>query len=318
MLATSFLAFKAETTVGTWATPTFAANALTVRKLDITPFNVTTLKRSIEQPFAGSVPSIPSGIHRGLSFEIELSGSGTANTAVAWAAILNSAMFGTAVPTGTQVGYPLTSAGDGGAASVLALKDTLLHEMTYVRGNVMFKFIEKQTPYLQFDGLGIFRNDPDIYIAGASTGISLASYPAPVEVNLANTVFSIDTFTLGMREFTLDLGMSAKLYTTTGMRGIIFDKDDSKDRRGAKVTAKFELPAPGTKNYSASIIAGTQVALSLTHGITAGNIIQIASSSLLIETITWTEEDNRIFGNITGVLVPTGSTGNNEFTFVTK
>lgn len=317
-LATSFLAFKAETTVGTWATPTFAANALTVRNLRIDPFNVSTLRRNVELPYAGSRPSVPSGIHRGLGFEIELSGSGTANTAVAWAAILNSAMFGTPVPTGIQVGYPLVSTGDGGAASVIALKDTLAHEMTYCRGNLVFNFTEKQTPFLAFDGLGIFRTDNQIYTAGSSSGISLATYPAPVEVNLANTAISIDTFTLGVREFKLDLGLSPKLYTTTGMRGIIFDKDDSKDRRGAKVTAKFELPDSASKNYSASIVAGSQVAFSLAHGITAGNIIQLASSSLIIETISYSEEDNRVFANISGVLVPTGSIGNNEFTFATR
>lgn len=317
-LDTSFLTFKAESPVGTWSAPTFALNALTVRNLRIDPFNVATLRRNIEQPFAGSRPSVPSGIHRGLGFEIELSGSGTANTAVPWAAILNSAMFGTPVPTGVQVGYPLTSAGDGGAASVTALKDTLAHEMTYVRGNIGFNFVEKQTPFLAFDGLGIFRTDGQIYAAGSSSGISLATYPAPVEVNLANTVISIDTFTLGVREFRLDLGLSPKLYTTTGMRAIIFDKDDSKDRRGAKVTAKFELPDSATKNYSASIVAGSQIAFSLAHGTVAGNIIQLASSSLIVETMTYSNEDNRVFANVTGVLVPTGSGGNNEFTFVTR
>lgn len=316
-LDTSFVACKAESPVGTWAAPTFALNALTVRNLRIDPFNANTLRRNIETPTAGSRPSVPSGIHRGFGFEIELSGSGTANTAVPWVTLLNMMLFGAAVPTGVQVGYPLSSTGDGGANSLLLLKDTLMHEARFARANAVFNLTEKQTPFVAIDGLALFRTPGEVYTAGASTGISLATYPAPVEVNLANTAISLDTFTLGVREFTLDLGMSPQLYTTTNQQAIIFTKDEAKDRRGAKFTLKFELPDSASKNYSASLVAGSQIAFSVAHGLTAGNIIQFASSSAIIETMSSSSEDNRIFATITGVLVPTGA-GNNEFTFVTK
>ena len=316
-LDTSFLAVKAETTPGVWAAPAFAVNALTLRNLRIDPFNVATLRRNVELPFAGSRPSLPSGVHRGFGFELELSGSGTANSAVSWAAVLNMMMFGAAVPTGVQVGYPLTSAGDGGANSLLLLKDTLMHEARFARASAVFNFTEKQTPFLAVDGLALFRTEGEVYTAGTSSGIALATYPAPVEVNLANTVISLDGFTLGVREFTLDLGLAPSLYSTTGQRAIIFGKDEAKDRRGARFTMRFELPDSASKNYSASIVAGSQIAFALTHGLTAGNILQLASSSAIVETITYSAEDNRIFASISGVLVPTGS-GNNEFTFVTK
>lgn len=317
-LDTSFLAVKAESPAGTWATPTFATNAQTIRNLRIDPFNVSTQRRNIEQPYAGSRPSLPSGVHSGFGFELELSGSGTVNTAVAYAPVFNMMLFGAAVPAGAQVGYPLSSAGDGGSNSMLLLKDTTGHEARGARANAVFNFTEKQTPFIAVDGLALIRTDGEIYKTIASTGISLTTAPAPVEVNLANTVITLDGFTLGVREFTLDLGMTPSLYTTTGQRAIIFGKDEAKDRRGAKFTMKFELPDPTAKNYSASITAGSQIAFSLTHGLTAGNIIQIASSSAIVETITYVAEDNRIFATITGVLVPTGATGNNEFTFVTK
>lgn len=319
-LDTSFLAVKAETTPGTWATPTFAANALTVRSLRIDPFNATTLRRNIEQPFAGSRPSLPSGVHRGFGFELELSGKGAglAGSVAAWAPVLNMMLFGAAVPSASEVAYPLTSAGDGGANSLLLLKDTLMHEARGARANAVFNFTEKQTPFVAIDGLALFRTDGEVYTAGASTGIALANYAAPVEVNLANTVITLDGFTLGVREFTLDLGLSPSLYTTTNQRAIIFGKDEAKDRRGAKFTMKFELPDSASKNYSASLAAGSQIAFSLVHGVTSGNIVQLSSSSAIIETISYSSEDNRIFASVAGVLVPTGSAGNNEFTLVTK
>ena len=316
-LATSFLANKVETPAGTWAAPTFAANAQTIRNLDIQPFNANVLKRNIDRGFAGARPSVPTAQHRGYSFEMELAGSGTANTAAVWQTMLRGSLFGAGVPAGAQVGYPLSSAGDGDALSMLLLKDTIMHEVRGARGNVVFSFTEKQTPFMAFSGLGLFRTAGEVYKAGASTGLSLASYPAPVEVNLENTVISLDTFTLGVREFSVDMGMKTQLYSTTGSRQIIFGKDDDGDRRSVKFRATFELPDSASKNYSASLTAGSAVPFSVAHGLTAGNIINLTSAVAVMETLTYSEDANRLFATITGVCPPS-SAGNDEIVLVTK
>jgi hypothetical protein len=316
-LATSFLAAKPEVTPGTWSAPTLAANALTVRNLTIDPFNTATLRRNIDKGFAGANPSIPSAVHRGYSFEMELAGSGTANTAVLWQTMLRGSMFGAGVPAGAQVGYPLTSTGDGDALSMMLLKDIILHEVRGARGNAVFTFNEKALPFVAFTGLGLFRTAGEVYKAGSSAGLSLAAYPAPVEVNLENTVITLDTFTLGVREFSLDLGMKTQLYSTTGSRQVIFGKDDEGDRRAAKFRMSFELPDSASKNYSASLAAGSVLPFTLVHGATAGNIIELSSTRAIAETISYSEDANRLFATVTGVCVPSAS-GNDEIVLVTK
>ena len=316
-LATSFLAAKVETTPGTWAAPTLAADALTIRNLTIDPFNTATLRRNIDKGFAGANPSIPSNVHRGYSFEMELSGSGTANTPVLWQTMLRGSMFGAGVPGGSSVSYPLTSTGDGSALSLFLLKDTILHEVRGARGNAVFTFNEKGLPIVAFSGLGLFRTAGEVYKAGASTGLSLGAYPAPVEVNLENTVITLDTFTLGVREFSLDLGMKTQLYSTTGSRQVIFGKDDEGDRRAAKFRMSFELPDSASKNYSASLAAGSIIPFTLVHGTAAGNIIELSSARAIAETITYSEDANRLFATVTGVCTPNGA-GNNDFVLVTK
>ena len=317
--ATQFVAATTETTPGTWISPSFAADTIITRNMTVEPIRAQTLRRNIDQPFAGARPSIPSAIHRAYSYEVELIGSGTANTAVTWQALLRAALFGAGVPTGVQVGYPLISTGDGGSISQLLLEDTLLHEALGCRHNLVFNFPEKGYPFIKVDGLGQFRTAGQVYAAGSSAGLVLpTAAPAPVEVNLENTVISLDGFTLGVRNFSLDLGLGPELYSTTNQRVIIFGSSDEKDRRGAKFSVTFELPDSASKNYSSVIVAGTQIAFSLTHGLVAGNIIQLASASAIVEGLTYSRESNRVFATMTGVMVPTGAAGNNEFTFVTK
>lgn len=316
-LATSFLAAKVETPAGTWAAPTLALNALTVRNLTIDPFNTATLRRNIDRGFAGANPSTPSAVHRGYSFEMEMAGSGVANTAALWATMLRGSMFGAGAPAGAQVGYPLTSTGDGDALSMLLLKDTILHEMRGARGNAVFTFNEKALPFVAFTGLGLFRTAGEVYKAGSASGLSLATYPAPIECNLENTVVTLDAFTLGVREFSVDMGMKTQLYSTTGSRQIIFGKDDEGDRRAVKFRMSFELPDAGAKNYSASIAAGSVLPFTLVHGATAGNILEVSSSRGIVETIGYSEDANRLFANVTGVCVPS-ATGNDEIVLVSK
>lgn len=316
-LATSFFAAKIETPPGTWATPTLAVNALTVRNLTISPFNTTPLRQNIDTGFAGARPSVPSATHRGYSFEMEMAGSGVAATAALWQTMLRGSMFGAGVTAGAQVGYPLTSAGDGDALSMLLLKDTILHETRGARGNVVFNFNEKALPFMAFNGLGLFRTPGEVYKAGSSAGLSLATYPAPVEANLENSVITLDTFTLGARSLVVDMGMKTQLYSTTGSRQVVFGKDEEGDRRAVKFTATFELPDSAAKNYSASLSAGSAVPFTLTHGLTAGNIIQLSAGRAIMETLTYSEDANRLFATITGVCPPS-SAGNDDIVLVSK
>jgi hypothetical protein len=316
-LATSFLAAKIETPPGVWSAPTLALNALTVRNLTIDPFNTAPLRRNTDRGFAGANASIPSAVHRGFSFEMEMAGSGTANTAALWQTMLRGSMFGAGVPTGVQVGYPLTSAGDGDALSMLLLKDTILHEMRGARGNVVFNFAEKAAPFMAFTGLGLFRTAGEVYKTGSAAGLSLAAYPAPVEVNLENTVITLDGFTLPARSLVVDLGMKTQLYSTTGSRQIVFGKDDEGDRRAVKFTATFELPDAATKNYSASLAAGSPVPFTLVHGLNAGNIIQLSAAQAVMETISYSEDVNRLFATITGVCPPSAA-GNDDIVLVSR
>lgn len=314
-LDTTVLAAVPETVPGTRQAPSLTTNALVSFNYNPVPMQANEVRRSIDLPFPGRRPALKTGVIARHPFSVELSGAGTANAVPFWAPLLRGCMFGASVPNGViNCGHPLSSVGDGGALSLDGWKDNIRHQAFGMRGNAVFDFTEKALPRIDFDFLGLIVTGPPA-TANTPGAVTLPTYPSPVEVNLANTAIVLDGFTLGCRSFSLDLGMKTTLYSTTGSRSIIFDKAEDGDRRSAGGTLVAELPDPTAKTYFADILAGTPRAFSLTHGITAGNIITIASSVFVPLDITYSVENNRIFMNMPFALVP--SAANNDFTLTT-
>lgn len=315
-LDTTIIAAVPETVAGTRQAPSLATNALTVFGFNPVPIQSSEVRRAIDVPYAGRRPSLKTGVHSRVPFSVELSGAGAAAGVPFWAPLLRGCMFGASVPNGAiDCAHPLTSVGDGGALSIDWWKDNARQQLFCGRGNAVFDFTEKQLPGLAFDLLALIVAGVPVQ-ANTAGAVTLPTYPAPVEVNLANTAITLDGFTLGCRSFSLDLGMKTTLYSTTGSRSIIFDKAEDGDRRSAGGTLVAELPDPSVKNYFADVLAGTARTFTLTHGTVAGNIIEISSSVFVPTDITFSVESNRLFMNMPFSLVPTAA--GNDFALKTK
>ena len=314
-LDTTVLGIVPEVTPGTYLAPVLSTDALVTFGYNIVPIQSEEVRRAIDLGFPGRRPSTKTGVHARHTFSVELAGAGTATGVPFWAKILRGCLFGVAVPGASSVSIPLASNGDGGSLSISGWKDQERFRARMGRGNAVFTFTEKQLPRIDFDLLGLIEGAGPSD-ASAPGAVTLPTYPNPVEVNLANTVIQVDSYTLGMREFSLDLGMRTELYSTTGSRAIIFGKDESGDRRSPSFRLRAELPGAAAKDYFAPTLAGTPLSFSLVHGITAGNIIEMASSRLVFEDIQLSVESNRIFMDATGGFI--ASAANNDFTLVTK
>jgi hypothetical protein len=314
-LDTTVLGVKVETTPGTYVAPNLATDALVTFNYNIVPIQSEEVRRAVDLGFPGRRPSTKTGVHARHSFSVELAGAGAANTQTFWARILRGCMFGAAVPGGSSVSIPLISTGDGGSLSLSGWKENERFRARMGRGNAVFTFTEKQLPRIDFDLLGLIEGAAPSDASAPGT-VTLPSYPNPVEVNLSNTVIQVDSYTLGMREFSLDLGMRTELYSTTGSRAIIFGKDETGDRRSPSFRLLAELPGAAAKDFFAPTLAGTPLSFSLVHGTVAGNIIEITSSRLVFEDIQLQVESNRIFMNATGGFI--SSSANNDFALVTK
>ena len=317
MLDINIVLAKVESSYGTDAAPAAATDALIVFDWTPQPVQYDTVQRRIDRGFAGARPTLNTRPRQQHGFSVELCGSGTAATPAKWGSVLlRGCLFG-APNIAADVTYPLASGGDDGASlSFYGQKggtgDLMRMRAQGQRQNAVFNFEEGNFPYIVFDGIGLLNDLPDATAISAPT---LPVYPDPVEVNSANTTFTLDTYALKLRSFTLDLGLRPTYRSLVNHREIIFDSDDGADRRGINGQIVCELPGLAAKNYFSAIHGSTPIAMSLVHGTAAGNIVSMASSKLVLGAPTFSTEQRRYMMSVPYRLVPDAA--GNELTLKT-
>ena len=313
----SFMAAKVEATYGTWAAPTPAADAAIIFGYEITPMESEQVRRQTERGFSGGNPSIPTAIRQRHSFSLELTGAGTATGVAHWAKFLRGCQFAAASPGASDCTYPLIGSGDGASLSLAGNKGNVADARGKgSRGNAIFRLTEKQLPSIGLEMMSLLQDDVNIITPNVPAGIVLPVYPAPVEVNLLNSVIQLGGFTLGVRSFELNMGNKTEFFSTTATREIIFGKDESGTGRAPTARLVAELPDPAVKNFFPQSRSGEAVAFSLTHGTVAGNIIELTSANAVLSAISFSQEANRLFMNADLAFVATSA--GNDFTLKTK
>ena len=119
----NLLLAKIEAAIGTDADPTAAADAMLVSDLDLTPFEATEIDRALYRPYLGASPVVHDAVHQSLRFGVELAGSGAADTAPPYDALLRASGFvesdlgpSAAVAASVEWGGITFTADDAGAA----------------------------------------------------------------------------------------------------------------------------------------------------------------------------------------------------------
>ena len=104
---------KIETTYGTDAVPTGAANAILISAPQVMPMEMTLVQRNNIKSYLGNNPQALAAIHAKVTFNVEIAGSGTAGTSPAFGPLLRGCglaetIFATPV-TGTGTAGTVTS-----------------------------------------------------------------------------------------------------------------------------------------------------------------------------------------------------------------
>lgn len=147
---------KVETTTGTDAVPTGAANALKVFDLSITPLELSSIDVPLMAAWFGAAMSLPGTAFSKCSFSVLLSGAGLAATAPAWGALLLGCANGetTGLVTPNRVEYlPVTD-----LLKTLTLywyDDGLLHKLIGAFGTVKLSAKSGEAPKLTFEFTGL-------------------------------------------------------------------------------------------------------------------------------------------------------------------
>lgn len=268
---------KVETTSGTDAVPTGAANALQVTDFSVTPLDANNVETNVLLPYFGGSPSLVGTASVKCSFTVLLAGSGTAATAPAWGALLLGC--GMAETTGltapNRVEYlPITDLLK--TLTIYYYDSGVLHKLLGVFGNVKLTAKVGEVPKLMFDMVGL---DGGIS-ATTNANAVLTNWKTPVAITKANvTDISIGcTYATGALSggtsynstgLTLDFGNKVDFVPMLTTEEVVLT-----DR---KVTGNMsiELTAAQEVSFMATVKANTLSGLGFVIGTATGNKIMI-------------------------------------------
>lgn len=252
---------KAETTYGTDAVPTGAANYIEARNVTLTSFEAESVDRNIIMPTMGNGGKITASIWSKLSFDVALVGSGTAGTAPKWGALLLALGFSQTISAGVSVTYNLVSSGIGSLSAYLNM-DGVLYKFIGCRGEAKATLSAKGIPMLSIELSSVYSAPVDSAMpALTKTGWAVedavnATNTGKLTVNAVDLAFSALDWSLGNKVARIDLpGPQLEVAITD---------------RNPSASATVLAPALSVFDPYALAVANTAITISNIHGTVAG------------------------------------------------
>ncbi|SIR42856.1 hypothetical protein SAMN05880590_13112 [Rhizobium sp. RU35A] len=296
---------KLETTYGTDAVPTGAANAMQVNNFRAEPLLGQDVSRDLMFPYMGHQGAILSGNYGRVSFDVEIAGAGAAGTVPAYGPLLRACGLAETVQAGVSVVYNPVSSGQE-ACSIYYVMDGIRHILTGARGTFTLNVAPAQIPRFSFTFTGLLGPISDQPMPVCD----LTKFIKPVPVSKLNTSFSLHGYTGAVESFSFDLANDIQ------PRLLINDESIKQVDRMMTGSATIEAAALATINWFALAQAHTTGALAGQHGVTPGNIVGFGAGRVQIGRPSYQENQKIVTNQLALMLLPTA--GNDEFTITVK
>lgn len=296
---------KIETTYGTDAVPTAAANAMQVNNATITPLAGGEEARDLMLPWLGNQGVILTGNYVQMEFSVEVAGAKAAGTVPGYGALLRACGMAETVTAGTSVAYNPISAGEE-AVSIYYNVDGVRHVALGCRATVAIDLTPSRIPHFRFTVMGLLGTVTDQALPAATYG----AFAVPVEASKANTTATLFARALVAETLTIDL--SARIEP----RFLIGKESMELTGRQTSGSATVEAELLAGYDWFAASRNRTKGALSIVHGKTAGNIVQFTAPRVEIGRPTQGESQGIV--NYTLPLMLTPVAGNDELVITVK
>jgi len=284
---------KKEAVYGTDAAPTALANAALTRNFQRTPVQMDTLERNLDVPSRGRSPSANTNARSAFSYELELAGSGDAGVAPGWMEHLEACgMVAPELVADTSATQRFAAAGAVlSSATVYSWRGDQRVVALGCRGTFGFNFTAGAYAFLNLSMIGLLpAGDP---VTDAAPGVpDFSRWRAPLEVNTANTEFTLDGYAAKLQSFTGEIGAQPAVRNLVG--------ENSVQRGNHALTGQIVIKAPkaSERNYFGTLRTGAEVAAQVTHGTVAGNIVELTLGFVQILSIEEQEDGDDLMYTI--------------------
>lgn len=298
---------KEETTYGVDSGPTGAANAILAQNVKLTPMAATEVKRQHARPYQGARPSLLTGRHMMISFEVEAKASGVAGTIPGYGVLLRSCKLAEVIVAATSVTYNPVSSGHK-SCSLYFYIDGILFKIIGARGDWKYKLNSDGIVVIEFSFTGLFTQPSDTAIPAPTYGTQLSEIPQIATTETVPT-FSVGAYaTPALRTFTFNAGNSVVYRNLIRRQQVIIT--------GSQETLEFQVEAEAlaTFNPYALADAGTPQAVELVHGVGAGKVVTLSVPRLqILNPGDLQQQDGIVENALRGNCLPS-DTGNDQFT----
>ncbi|MGA1753714.1 MAG: phage tail tube protein [Pontimonas sp.] len=303
LLRKRLILIETESSYGTDPTPT-AADAVLVRDLNITPQQSDVVNRDVVRPYLGASEQLLANTRVECSFSVELAGSGAAGTAPQYGKALQACGLSETIVADTSVTYAPVSSSFS-SVTIYYNIDGLRHKVTGCRGTFSINCTVGEIPSIDFTFTGVYVAPDDSALPSAT----YANQASPLIFKNGNTSsFQLLSFAGALQAFSFDLGNNLVYRELVGgTKEVLLT-----DRAGTGSTT-IEAVSIASKDYFAAALTDTSLGnLDFTHGSTAGNIVDFASTRVDIGDVSYSDQDGIAMFNIPYTCVPSTS-GNDEF-----
>lgn len=291
---------KPEVSYATDPTPTGAANWIEARNVSLTPFDVETADRNIEMPYMGSSGKVIVGQWGKLNFDVLAAGSGALGTAPKWAPLALACGTAETVVAATSVTYNLISTAFGSVAAWVNI-DGVYHKFFGVRGELKGKMSAKGIPMLSYELTGIFSAP----VAVAMPAVTRTGWVYDEGVNSVNTTaLTLNGVDLAFSALDFAFGNKVARINLPGPQLEVAITD-----RASSMSVTVLAPDLAIFDPYALATAGTNVAVSATHGSTAGKKLKL-DGKVIVSAVDYDNIDGMLAYKLT--LEPTPVSGNDE------
>lgn len=307
---------KIETTYGTDIVPTGAANALLISNMSIEQLNAQNVSRDVVRPYFGSSEQLAGTANVAVSFDVELTGSGTLGTAPAWGPLLQACGMTETVSAGVSVAYdPNTDGTTTKSLSIYYHLDGVLHKLLGARGTVSGKMGVGERPVMSFKFTGI---DGGV-TATANPTATLTSWKTPLVITDPNTgdltlgcTYSAGALVSGTAF--PSLGLEWDLGNTVAHIPLLGGESVDITQREAKGMVTLDLTAAQHATKITEVKANTLTGLGIVHGTVAGYKVLVFAPKTQLTNPTYEDKDGRALVKFDCVFTP--NSGNDELKIV--
>lgn len=267
-----------ETTYGTPLALTGAANALLARRApEWRPLAGTDDKVDNLRAFFGLQGTRLNQNYATVTIEIDAGGAGAAGTAAPYGALLRACGLSQTLVATTSAKYAPVSAAHE-SATIVWHDHLTSYQMVGARGTARFVMEPGKRPYFRCEMTGLIGAIAD----AALPTTTLTAFREPLPASNINTpTFALGGYSCIVERFELDIGNKVEPRMLIGSESVLITD------RTVTGTLVVEADTAAQKEWVAIARASTRGALSIVHGTTAGNIIEITAPAVEIGRMTF-------------------------------